>query len=829
MATYPGVGITQNGQRGMEHTPSDPMQGTADEPQNSAQLSEDDQQRLIALVRRYKDQWSQDRMVLMQRCLENLEFFKGNQFISFGPGEADFFNAVDWMNQGEHAQDADDKDLYQYCNNFYQMLATGFVAALAPQVPKSKWMPENAEQLADVTTAKAAQTLIGIIEGQNREQSLLKQQLLYLYTTGAVFRHTRYVVDAERAGTTREPVFNETETQLAPDRYHCFHCGATFAAEAMGLDGRHCVHCQRPLGDDSFFPAEYGPVIRQVGEEEVPNGMVAQNLYSPLEVDCDPAATTLRQSPILNLEVEVHVGALRAAYPAMYDQIAASATSELSSNGSIDRIARQQVYSQTGLASSILEDQRPTLSRTWIQPWAFDLEDDREFGERMRATYPTGLLLVSTGSTFLSAREASLTKEWTWAGTHEGFGLFPPSIGDIVVPFQKRYNDMANILHEFMDRCSSGVTLANADLIDTKSLQGKPMLPGVLNLVKLKRTGAPGAVRMADALYQFQFQMHDEAFRYLDKLAYNAQMFAGIPPQVYGGAGDPSVETFGGQQQQLNSALGKLNIYWENLKEEHAKADELAVNCAKDNLTADMRQVVLERGSEFRNDYIRLDDLQGSVHAYADTDQGLPVTAAELRQRWMDLMQAAASNPLAQAIFDDPTNQEQAATALGVPNMVVPGAAMRSKVLQIIDRLLQAEAVPVISPVTGQPTGEVRPTILPDQAIDDFTVLKQVVRQYCQENSDIPDNNPAGWQNLLAYFTAAVVMETQQLAELAQQRAVVAAVGSVKAPQIPPAEIHDVVNTVGGLMHLSPAATSGNIQGQVQAANTLIKLADTLG
>jgi hypothetical protein len=607
----------------MEATPSDPMQGTADEPQNSAQLTGEDQQRLIALVRSYKDQWSQDRRVLMQRCLENLEFFKGNQFISFGPGESDFFNAVDWMNQGEGEED---KDLYQYCNNFYQMLATGFVAALAPQVPKSKWMPEDAEQLSDVTTAKAAQMLIGIIEGQNREHSLLKQQLLYLYTTGAVFRHTRYVVDAERAGTTREPVFEETDTQLAPDRYHCFHCGATAAAADMGMDAHQCPACRRPLGADSFFPAEYGPVVSKVGEQEVPNGMVAQNLYCPLEVDCDPAAHTLRQSPILNLEVEVHVGALRAAYPDMYDQIAASATSELSTNGSIDRIARQQVYAQAGGSSSILQDQRPTLSRTWIQPWAFDLEDDQAFGERMRTTYPTGLLLVSTGATFLSAREACLTKEWTWAGTHEGFGLYPPSIGDIVVPFQKRYNDMANILHEFMDRCSSGVTLANADLIDTKSLQGKPMLPGVLNLVKLKRTGAPGSVRLADALYQFQFQMHDEAFSYLEKLAYNAQMFAGIPPQVYGGSGDPSIETFGGQQQQLNSALGKLNIYWENLKEEHAQADELAVQCAKDNLTADMRQVILERGSEFRNDYIRMDDLQGSIHAYADTDQGLPVT-----------------------------------------------------------------------------------------------------------------------------------------------------------------------------------------------------------
>ena len=194
-------------------------------------------------------------------------------------------------------------------------------------------------------------------------------------------------------------------------------------------------------------------------------------------------------------------------------------------------------------------------------------------------------------------------------------------------------------------------------------------------------------------------------------------------------------------------------------------------------------------------------------------------------------MQAAASNPLAQAIFDDPTNQEQAATALGVPNMVVPGAAMRSKVLQIIERLLEAEAVPVVDPRTGRPTGQVRPTILPDKAIDDFTVLKQVVRQYCQENSDIPDDNPAGWQNLLAYFTAAVALETQQMAEMAQQKAVVAQAGSLKQarPQeIPPHEIDDVVNTMGGLMHLSPEATSENIQGQVQAANALIKLADKL-
>jgi hypothetical protein len=74
-------------------------------------------------------------------------------------------------------------------------------------------------------------------------------------------------------------------------------------------------------------------------------------------------------------------------------------------------------------------------------------------------------------------------------------------------------------------------------------------------------------------------------------------------------------------------------------------------------------------------------------------------------------------------------------------------------------------------------------------------------------------------------------METRQMVEMAQQKAVVTQAGLPKppaTPQIPPHEIDDVAHTVGGLMHTPPSETSGNIQGQVQAANTLIKLADKL-
>lgn len=833
-------------QKGQEHTTSDPQQGTSDEPQNSGGLSVDDQRKCIGLVRNYKDQWSQNRLFLMQRFTENLEFFKGNQYISFGGGTAQFFDANDWMGLSDHAQDADDDDIFRFCYNFYQMLCVGFVAALCTQVPKSVWMPEDAEQLADTTTAKAAQILIDIVEQQNREQSLLKGQLMYFFSTGSCFRHTRYIVSADRAGTRKEPVFDFSETTILPARNHCYQCGADSSPD---VTPGSCPNCGEPLGADSYFPPTTGPVVQQVGTQSVPNGMVAQDLYCGLEVDADPAAMNLRQTPILNLEVEVHVAALRAAYPDMYSQIQASATSELSANGSIDRIARQQVFSQAtgGGQTNILTDQKPTLSRSWIQPWAFDLDPDPDFGKRMRTDFPSGMLLITTGEVFLNATEADLNEEWTWAGTHEKYGLYPPAPGDVVLPFQKDYNDLKNILKEGIDRGFAGITLGNADLIGTKSLEGKRMLPGIINPIKPKKTGAPGSFKLQDALWQFTTDLHiQEAMQYLREEMMSAQNFAMVPPQVMGGPNDPATETFGGQKQQLNTALGVLNIYWENLREEHAQADEQAVNCAKDNLTDDLKRVLRDKGSEFTNEYVRLDDLQGSVRAYPDVDQGLPVTAPELRQRWMDLMQSAKDNPVIGPVFDDPSNQEQAARALGVPGMVVPGEDQRSKTLQILEQLLKAEPIPQTNPQTGQPTGVLLPTIMPDKDIDDFVTLKETVKHYLRKHYDLMQKMPAGFQNCLAYLTQAVAMETAFNVQQAQNQGTVqgtlqgagakaAAPPPKPPPQLTPAQqqvltlarqdgaqgMADLVEIAGS----SPLGQGQSLQAQGVAAAKLVDVA----
>jgi len=843
-------------QPSQEHTSSAPMVGDAQDPQNSGGITEDDQRALIALVRKYRDQWSANRVFLRQRCVRNLEFFKGNQYISFEPGSTQFVGGGDWfgsgIGNGTHDQNADDTDIYKKCKNFFQMLCVGFIAALCPQVPKSKWMPVNAEELADVATAKAAQILIDIVERDNKEASLLKGQLLYMWNCGAAFRHTRYIVSAERVGTKKEPIYNSTETEIMPARMHCYSCGADNPAGTQ-----QCANCGKRMLDDSFYPPVTGPVTQQVGTEEVPQGAVVQNLYSPLEIDADPGASSLLDTPILNLEVEIHIAALRAAYPTMYKEIQASASSVLSSNGSIDRLARQQIYSQTSGQMDILSNMKPTLSRTWIQPWAFDLEDDQEFGVRMRAAFPSGCLLINTGETFLTAKEADLNKEWTWAGTHENFKMFPPAPGDVVVPFQEDYNDLSNILQEGIDRCVSGIILGNDDLIGGNAMQGKRLLPGIINGVKLKRTGAPGSMKLEDALWQFEIELKiQEAMAYCKEQMMDAQMYAMVPPQVYGGQGDPSIETAAGQKQQLGTAMGVLNIYWENLKDEHAAADERAVACAADNLTDDLQDVIEEKDG-YQNQYVRLDDLQGSVHAYADTDQGLPVSASELRQRWMDLITAAENNPVAAAIFDDPANQEQAADAMGVSGMVVPGAAMRTKVLMVIKKLLQAEPMPVIDPQTGQPAVDpqsgqpkLQPSIMPTKGIDDnpdaVKVGKQTIWQYCQDKPQIADDKPQGFQNILLYLFALIAMgaaydvQDAQAAGAAEGTKQGAAMQAAAPPPKPPPQLspqeqnmlslvrQDGAEAMAAQLKIAETGKLGqgeSLQAQTAAANSLIQLA----
>ncbi len=491
--------------------------------------------------------------------------------------------------------------------------------------------------------------------------------------------------------------------------------------------------------------------------------MVAMTLYSPLMVDSAPYAKNLRETPILNVDEEVDLSSLRASYPEQWESLKGSLGPMLS-EAQNERMARQMIYSEEGSQSSFIQDMMPTLSRTWIQPWAFNAVDDKNTALKLKEIFPRGCLLVNVGDLFLEARDARLTDEWTWAGTvQETFGLYPPAVGDAAIPVQERINDASNITHEYMNRIAAGIVLYNSNLIDGEAFHGKSMAPGMLNGVKMKQTASAMGNRLEDAIVQIKAEIDANIYSYQQQLVFTAQLISGTPPQVFGGAGDPHIETKGGQEQQLSTAMGKLSLFWDNIREEHAQAAEVAVECAQANMTDDLISVIADQTGEYRNQYVRLDELQGSVHALPETDQGFPMSASEMRDFWMNMIQQAEKNPFAQSVMEDPANQEQAAQTVGVPGLVVPGRDMRNKVLRILDVLMEQKPVAAgpLHPQTGKSLIEL-PSIQPDKTLDDMDVIVKTVRHWAQKNFDKQHEAPDGFRNVVLYYKLAVQYGTEQ-------------------------------------------------------------------
>lgn len=828
-------------------TPHNPQLVTGQEQvRESGLLHEEEQTIISAIVQPYRTQWSTNRMARLPSWLKNTEFYKGNQVLSWDPKTRTWFDAVAWYQNGQGNQDHDNTYLTRYVNNLTQSLGTSFIGALARGIPQAVIRPQDADNLSDATTAKAAQEAITIIERMNHIRKMVRQEAQYLYLYGSYFKWTRFVIDGSWAGMKdAEPEFSDKDMQVSQDRFHCMSCGTDTPAGVASEQAPQCSNCTAQLKPEDFFPGETEsmPVMVPGKDEGEPNGMVKWTLYSPLQIDADPTAKSPKESALLALDMETDVADLRAAYPAMLDEIKEGTESATDPNTSYARLVRTLVFASTssGQSADILNE-RVTASYVWVQPRAYYKLTDVALIKKLQELFPKGLKLVMCGQTVLSITPAVLEREWTSCTLHEGLGLYPPSIADNVVPYNERFNDISNILDDWMERCSTGLMVADVRRLDQTQMDGKALLPGIINGVYTK--GESGGI--SDILQHYEFKIDSNIFNYLDRLWSFCQLIAGIPPQVFGGGTQEGVETAKGQQQMLDQALGKLGIYWDNVKEEHAMAAQNAIECLQANMeyTGDLRNVIEENGSEFRNNYIHMDEMKGKVRIYPDTDEGLPMSPEQKREWWNNAVKMATDeHPLYKAFMMDPLNQETAMAYAGASEGVIPGAAQRSKTQQDIQKLLSSKPTPKMGP-NGQPvldddgTPLLMPSFDPNKWTEDYMILKEEVEHFCQENSDVRQSNPMGWQNIIAFYRLACQYETEVKMSQAKMELAVAQASKPAPPGMPPdaqratqelARVStDAVDNLVRLSKLPPLGKTQSITGQVAASKEIVDAAEKL-
>jgi hypothetical protein len=823
-----------------EKTPQNPQHGDSQSLDRLHGLTKEQGERIVhEIIQPFRTQWATDRIMKMPNWLKSTEYDKGKQILGWDPITRTYFDAVAYYRQNN--QETDYSYLEKYVNNITQTCRRNFTAAVARAVPPVVIRPENAENLADMTTAKAGQEAITIIEEANKTKGLLQLEGQYLFLYGVYFKWTRFVIDGVWVGYKKEPVFGEVEAKISDDHFHCSSCGADSSETQVAQSGKmNCPQCGAQLGPQDFQQGETATVIGQTGTKKKPNGLPKWSVFSPLQIDTDPTKEFLEDVPLLALEWEVDASDVRATFPDMAAEITEGVESATNDNASYERLVRTMVFSSSFSVTADIFAARGTYSLIWVQPNSYyRISNDDTFVDQLKTTFPYGMKVTMYGPLVLSVEPSVLIKEWSACKLHRGYGLYPPSVADNVVPFNERFNAINNILDDYMERCSTGITLVDPRRVDIREMSGKPLTGGVLN--PTPSVGEGITQPLANAIYHFQFQMDANLFNYLDRLWNYCQIISGIPPQVSGTGTTPGVETGKGQKQMLDQAMGPLSGVYDSMKEEHAAAGQNAIECLQQNMayTGSLWQVIEENGSEFRNNYVHLDEMQGRVRVRANTDEGLPMTPEQKRQWCETIMEMAEKqNPAALAWLDETANQQLLNDYWGLPGSVAPGAAQRSKTLQDIRRLLQTPPTPKIGP-NGQQmidpddgTPMFQPSIAPNKWVEDYNILLPTIDQFCAANCDVKQQNPLGWQNIIAFKRLALDYQSAVQGYMNKLKMQAAKEGQPPPPQPDPTvqqlEATALQDAMGGLQRLAqqgampPLGPSASIAAQVSANKELV-------
>lgn len=737
-------------------------------------IPEDIQAALLDLIRMGERESDLARRGHYKRMLEAEEFWKGNHYPIWS--EKDFSFRTPWDYALEKGR-LEDQPVYQYIINVFQAYGLTIIAALSQRVPKVRFFPRSAKSEIDIATARASSDIAELVEKNNRIKIIAMREAYLLWTQGGFGTFTRFVRDKRQGIEEEIPVMEMSTVTVAPDRYACKSCGEEISSEEIQSqptvdelghesDLKTCPSCGYALTDSDFMPAESAevPVVSDI--KKIPEGFEKMTVYGFLNLKMSPYAHGFDGTGYLHLVEDVHEAAVRAAHPALHREIGANADSGTSgSQGSItdtyERTGRMKLFDASSPYSglrAIPATSYVTYKRCWLRAWFLMGHPDPDMRERLMQMFPTGVYVALAGDKFLDAREEDIDDFWTICTAMPGYGLYTEAIGGSTIPMNKQINDASNVIAEHIDYGTAPPVFTDAEFVNMEALRQTKMRPG--NFFPITRTRGGMARNISDLMYQPQIKIDANIYGYGRNLIELAQVVNGALPSLFGGQMKGN-ETAAAYAQSRDQAMGKLQLFWANVKQHHADTMRIAVECFRRNRTKDTEKVVIGKGDDYTSKYIHLENLKGNILAEPEADEDFPATWAEIRSNLQEML--TSSPEMAQIILSEPANAPVLRKFLASPAIILPSEDNREKQFREIDELLMAAPVPTLDPnpmamdpMTGGPGTKWLPTVMPDVHADDHVVHIKAIQEWVVSDDGImaKKSNPEGYANALAHLLA---------------------------------------------------------------------------
>lgn len=183
---------------------------------------------LVNALRELEVQYRQEGIVARRNEIRRIRqarlFWQGLQYAWWNPQDMTWHLPYESKINDDSA--AAEMPRYQFVTNLYQAFGLSFISVLSQDVPATRFYPQSAQSIADITTAQAASRVCELVEQNNRVQQLLTGVAFYLWTDGKIGGYVRFVADAQRFGSHDEAVIEEHYVALGEDAYACGECGA---------------------------------------------------------------------------------------------------------------------------------------------------------------------------------------------------------------------------------------------------------------------------------------------------------------------------------------------------------------------------------------------------------------------------------------------------------------------------------------------------------------------------------------------------------------------------------------------------------------------------
>lgn len=670
--------------------------------------------------------------------------------------------------------------------NIFKALLESIIAALSVNIPGVIGVPDDADNVLDLQTARASQKIADLIDKHNDAKLFWLHGLFTYVTQGQTFCYN-YVDEDEKYGTYAEPKYENEEIEI--QNKICPICKTNISSKQASDKERDeydpgqddvlahgylnsgqdlCPQCLQQV--DPELSTDTLTVPRLVGYVNKPKARQCIEVYGGLFVKVANYVMNPKELPYLCLSMEKHYSFLVAELAKDDPDLAEKIRNGKGNAGYADAYDRWARLSPQYLGEYPTDT--PTWNRWWIPPVSFYSLSDENETKALLKKFPDGVKIDYINDDFCCAVNESLEDHWTCLKNPMSNYIHFEPVGEGVVPMQEVTNELISLIIQTIEH-GIGQTFANPSVLNFPQYAQVEATPGQV-FPAVPKAGQ----NVGDAFYQLKTAtLSAEVMPFMQFVQEMAQMVCGALPSLWGGSQPNSSKTLGQYSESRAQALQRLQNTWVMFltwwKEIHGKVIPSFIKCMKE----DEKYVDKDDNGNFLNVFIRKAELQGKIGSIElDCSDQLPTTWSQKADKVMQLLMS--TNPLVQSAIVAPENFQLIKDTIGIVDFTLPGEQQREYQLEEINALTNS------APLPGQPqpdpmTGQMMPgqptSSVPINPFDDNMVHSDICKNWLASDSgrQCKVENQAGYANVLLHWQAHnTQVQQQQLQAMQQQEAI---------------------------------------------------------